>query len=259
MFGNQSTEYALNRPSKCLESCRNHRFLVGSCNVTTSTDRGGNELVILRHVEDVNEFVVDATFAVQSSIDVLSVCNYDSNLVVTSSHHPSTSTTTAVYRIPLLQDNHHNDDDDDDDDSVYSNRPRLLTDTSTRTTMEEELEHVMDLTTTSPSSIVSSIVWNPDCMPEENDDSNSINSTESTNGGSPSSNHHFATIQSNHVVHLYDLSRQDGCPIHTILTSSNTNQRRSFCLPKATWNPHDTNIIAMTNYTTQRIHTCDLR
>ena len=264
MFGNQGTEYALNRPSKCLESCRNHRFLVGSCNVTgtsTSSGRGGNELVVLRHVEDVNELVVDAIFAVESPIDVLSVCNYDSNLLVTSSHYPSaTSTTTSVYRIPHLPTNDHDEGDDDEEDSVYSNRPRLLTDASTRTTTDEELDHVMDLTTSS-SSVVSSIIWNPDCTPEENDDDSNSSSTTGSNSyrngsSSPSSNHHFATIQSDHVVHLYDLSRDDGCPIHTILSSSN---KRSFCLPKASWNPHDTNIIAMTNHTTQRIHTCDLR
>ena len=54
------------------------------------------------------------------SIDVVSVCNYESNLVVKLSRHPSPSMATAVCRIPPLQDNHHNDDD-----LVYSNRPRL--------------------------------------------------------------------------------------------------------------------------------------
>jgi hypothetical protein len=282
MFSNTSAEVLLNTPSRCITSVYDkkiHRFIVGTAalssfsnnhmaqqqeETTITTIPCFNPLYILRYQEDMNELIIDSQVDFgenggSGEVWSISSCPFDSKLIMVCRNGLDQKPVTGLWRIP--QDAMKEEEDLDYYRNDYADRNRLE-DQNKIEDMNHSMEQVARLhihSTMSDCGIftnrVTDMHWNPQCCKDPDDVMlGDMNLLESTNCSSSSdAPFNFMTVHQGSLrevtVSTWNIS--DGIP-------SLTNPVEEFHIPtlsergslpnppKASWDPHNTHMCAVT-------------
>ena len=256
MFSNTSAELSLNAPSRCISSVqndtRNHRFLVGTCTLPPPQQNnrdymGGNApvnpLYLLRYHEEMNEMAVDAQLdfgededASHGEIWSCSSCPLDSSLVITcrSANDGTIATSTAqtetaLWRIPETAMKVDDIDFYPDESDCDQDRAEELT---------KSMGKVCDLDL-GPGR-VTDMQWNPGCIPNCNDFDESIGQVTGAN---------LITVQSGNrelCVTFFDVDSSYAAKLDQVNFQIPNTRGYMPNPPKASWDPHNHNLCAVT-------------
>lgn len=277
MFSNTTAELSLNIPSKCINSIpndtSNHRFIVGTCASSSSSSSSSsshrvpsNSLYLLRYHEEMNEIAVDAQLDFGNDegcgeIWSMSSCPMDKTLVITCrSTNDNTSGSrceTALWHIPeksMKEDeiDFYTEDDRNIGGVGGSSQGMEENDRNYSSDINETLEKVCVLTdddqrnyNESSSAIlkgrVSDMQWNPECLP---------NMDEGSLGGI-----NFVTvdycIDGSPTLTTWDMNTSSVIPVSRLSITSSESKTVMNAItvpnpPKCSWDPHNTNLCAVT-------------
>jgi len=266
---------------------RHHRFLVGTCcsqtkstpsntNLTASPQSSSpstNQLFLIKYDEELGEVVMDSQFDHSTGeVWCLSACPLDKRLLVTcgggggNASVLGNESSTVLWRLPEdvfpveEEDEEYKGMDSLDEATPGGGRSRVDSLTAALRgaierghdsvrSMEEvcTLVHPDDRSTTLRGRI-SDIVWNPECWDSESQ----VNLDSSFSHGSGCN---MITVgHTSNIVTTWSIGTSSALPIQRIDVSTSTNapgsniQRRLIPTPpKASWDPHNTYMIALTS------------
>ena len=280
MFSNTSAELLLNTPSRCITAIydkKTHRFVVGtaaspsfSSNMMVQHQQGGggtnsisclNPLQILRYHEDMNELIIDSQVDFgenggSGEVWSLSSCPFDSKWVMVCRNGLDQKPETGLWRIP--QDAMKEDDLEyytNDNDVDRQNRLDDMNSNNNDKSMEKLA--VLQVNSAFDCGIVTNRVtdmhWNPECYQDPEDAMLGDISLDSNFGGSNATPFNFMTVQGGHrQVTLATWNISDA------MTSTIAQPVEEFSIPipsergtlpnppKASWDPHNTHLCAVT-------------
>lgn len=278
MFSNTTAELSLNIPSKCIDSIpndtSNHRFLVGTCTVSTSSsyssspymEGASNSLYLLRYHEEMNELAVDAQLDFDDEegsgeIWSMSSCPMDKTLVVICRNKGNgNGSETALWRIPekAMKEDEIDYYPDDNDAGIGNSGENRNYSSDINEKLEKiwtfqsknDLNELPDDTAgdigrnTVLKGRISNMQWNPGCSPHS-DDGSIV-----TGGGI-----NFLTvdynINGNPTITTWDMNTSSVIAVNQLCIPSNERKAviNSMTVPnppRASWDPHNTNLCAIT-------------
>lgn len=257
MFSNTSAELSLNAPARCISAVtndtNNHRFLVGTCSLPPSHQNGQeymgglraiNPLYLLRYHEEMNEMAVDAQLDFgtdenthHGEIWSCSSVPMDSRLVITcrsasESSIPSQNAQaeTALWRIPesaMREDDIEFYHDEDDVDGNGKSEE-----------ISKSMEKICDVEL--GQGRVTDMQWNPRCIPNRNSFDDAETDTVSSN---------LLIVQSrSREVCLSMVDCDSSCVVSLDSINLTIPTTRGIIPnpPKASWDPHNDHVCAVT-------------
>jgi len=203
-----------------------------------------NPLYLLRYHEEMNELAVDAQLDFGDEggggeIWSCSSCPLDAKLVVTcrnsnSDANDGAETETALWRIP---DDAIKEDDLDfyPDEDEFGDKSQDINKSMTK---------IAGLDLAPATGRVTDMQWNPGCIPDSNDfDDNDTPTTGQITGAN------FLTVQNGNrevCVTTWDVNTSTAIKMDQTILSISNERNVMPSPPKATWDPHNQNICAVT-------------
>ena len=286
MYPEQNSELSLNAPTRCISAVhgdrRHHRFIVGTCSSpatsltkssSSSSSSCANQLFLVSYHDELSELAIDAQLDhYTGEVWCCSACPMDKRLLITcgggggiTSSVLGNESSTVLWRLPEdvfpVQEDDQDDDDSTEDYTGGGGRKRVDTLTAalrgafegghdSGRSMEEVCTLVHpDERSTALRGRISDIVWNPECG-----DSEVKTNLESCN---------MITVgHASNIVTTWNIGTSSALPIQRIdVSSANKSSTTSSSMgltstsksrmliptpPKAAWDPHNTNMIALT-------------
>jgi hypothetical protein len=281
MFANTSAEILLNTQSRCITSVYDkkiHRFIVGTAastsqqqeTITSASSSCLNPLQILRYHEDMNELIMDSQVDFgenggSGEVWSISSCPFDSKLVMVCRDGLDRTPETGLWRIP--QDAMKDEEEEDLDyySNDYDGRKRLEESNHKIEDVNRSMEKVAVLqidSTLSDCGILTNRVtdmhWNPQCYRDPEDtmlgDMNLVESTmSSSNSNINDAPFNFMTVhkESHHKVtvatwNISDMTPTLAHPVEKFEIPIPSGRGVLPNPPKASWDPHNTHMCAVT-------------
>ncbi|KAG7360180.1 WD repeat-containing protein [Nitzschia inconspicua] len=258
MFSNQSAEWSLSMPVPAMDAVRgdrtSSRFLVGTSSVRASED---NHLHLLKYYTDANQLASTATLSHPTGpLRQIVTCPTDKTIVLTLAEddddaadaHAATATTTGgssvtLWKIPLEVMEQDDPDLDDENNNYDDNRHHDSNDDdgiNSVTPMEQQAQLTTTTTTTTTSSQDKKIVhiaWRGGWDNEE--------------PTSASSHGDVLTLQADGSLTQWDVAfgAATSTRNNTQAVNQNHQQQQWTEPPRMAWDPHHTDITAVSTGT----------